>query len=60
MQKVSTGVRVRLDHMLQRQSKAIGGPSVLIGSICLLYLHSPSPLNWDIDPGLGHGGLASR
>lgn len=60
MEKVSTDVRVRLDQMLQHRSEAISGPSVLIGSIRLLYLHTPSPLNWAIDPGLGHGGLASR
>lgn len=55
-----TAINVRLDQMLQHQSKAISGQSILIGRIYLLYLHSPSPLNCAIDLGPGHGGLASR
>lgn len=55
-----TAINVRLDQMLQHQSKGTSGQSILIGRIYLLYLHSPSPLNCAIDLGPGHGGLASR
>lgn len=56
---VLTAFNVQLDQMLPHHSEAITGQSILIGRICLLYLHSPSSLNSAIDLGLGHAGLAS-
>lgn len=59
VKNVLAAINVGVDQNLEHQSEDVSGHSFLIGRICLLYLHSPSPLNCAIDLGLGHEGLAS-